>query len=45
VLADVLLAPVAPDLYRHQRAAGYPPERIAATLARLAHALLPGPME
>jgi AcrR family transcriptional regulator len=40
VLADVLLAPIAPDLFRYQREAGYPPERIAASLARLAHAVL-----
>jgi AcrR family transcriptional regulator len=43
VLADVLLAPIAPDLYRHQRSNGVTPERIAATLARLARAaLMPG---
>lgn len=41
VLTDVLLAPLAPDLYRHQREAlGYGPARISAALAELARATL-----
>jgi hypothetical protein len=43
VLTDILLAPIAPDLYRHQRDSGVSPDRIAATLGRLAHATLPAP--
>src|SRR5688500_18339854 len=43
VLTDILLAPIAPDLYRHQRDSGVSPARIAATLGRLAHATLPAP--
>lgn len=39
-LADVLLAPIAPDLYRHQRESGLGPERITATLAHLARCVL-----
>ncbi|MFC7217933.1 TetR/AcrR family transcriptional regulator [Streptomyces polyrhachis] len=40
-LADTALAPLAPELYHHQRhAQGIPPERIAASLALLARALL-----
>ncbi|MGW6915877.1 TetR/AcrR family transcriptional regulator [Kitasatospora sp. NPDC054939] len=39
-LADQLLAPLAPELFRHQRAAGLTPDRIAAALATLAHATL-----
>jgi AcrR family transcriptional regulator len=40
VLADVLLAPIAPDLYRHLREGGATPERIAGTLERLGRATL-----
>ncbi len=41
VLTDVLLAPLAPDLYRHQRETlGHGPARIAAALADLARAAL-----
>ncbi|MER7460599.1 helix-turn-helix domain-containing protein [Micromonospora sp. NPDC126480] len=41
VLADMLLAPLAPDLYRFQRAErGLSRERISASLASLAHRLL-----
>jgi AcrR family transcriptional regulator len=41
VLADVLLAPLAPDLYRHQRETlGHGPARISATLGELARVLL-----
>ncbi|MFJ4090534.1 TetR/AcrR family transcriptional regulator [Kitasatospora sp. NPDC089913] len=40
VLADQLLAPLAPELFRHQRAAGVTPERITAGLAALAHGVL-----
>ncbi|MET8848682.1 helix-turn-helix domain-containing protein [Amycolatopsis sp. NPDC004625] len=36
VLADVLLAPLAPELFLHQTSRGVPPERIAATLRTLA---------
>jgi hypothetical protein len=43
VLTDVLLAPLAPDLYRHQRETlGYGPARIGAALADLARAVLRG---
>jgi hypothetical protein len=44
VLADTLLAPVAPDLYRHLREQGVSPDRVAAALARLARAAL-APLE
>jgi AcrR family transcriptional regulator len=40
VLADVLLAPLAPDLFLHQTEAGVSPERIAASLRHLAAHLL-----
>ncbi|MER7703794.1 helix-turn-helix domain-containing protein [Kitasatospora sp. NPDC097605] len=40
VLADQLLAPLAPELFRHQREAGVTPARIAAGLAALAHGTL-----
>jgi AcrR family transcriptional regulator len=40
VLTDVLLAPLAPDLFRYQREHRYGPERIAATLERLARSVL-----
>jgi AcrR family transcriptional regulator len=40
VLADQLLAPLAPDLYRMQRDRGFDPGRIAAGLAALAHGVL-----
>src|SRR5689334_14270323 len=41
VLTDVLLAPLAPDLYRYQREKlGYAPARIGAALAALAYATL-----
>ncbi|MFB6894629.1 TetR/AcrR family transcriptional regulator [Kitasatospora sp. NPDC056327] len=40
VLADQLLAPLAPELFRHQRDSGLTPERIAAGLAVLAHGAL-----
>ncbi|GAA1035837.1 TetR/AcrR family transcriptional regulator [Virgisporangium ochraceum] len=41
VLTDVLLAALAPDLYRHQRGTlGYGPARISAALAELARATL-----
>ncbi|MFE7560654.1 TetR/AcrR family transcriptional regulator [Kitasatospora sp. NPDC057500] len=40
VLADQLLAPLAPELFRHQREAGLTPARIAAGLAVLAHGAL-----
>jgi AcrR family transcriptional regulator len=36
VLADILLAPLAPELYLHQRAQGVTPERITASLKGLA---------
>ncbi|MGW5718942.1 TetR/AcrR family transcriptional regulator [Amycolatopsis sp. NPDC003865] len=39
VLADVLLAPLAPELYLHQRALGVTPERITASLRELARLL------
>ncbi|QKV79255.1 TetR/AcrR family transcriptional regulator [Amycolatopsis sp. Hca4] len=39
VLADVLLAPLAPELFLHQASRGVPPERIAATLRWLANLL------
>ncbi|MFF7456698.1 TetR/AcrR family transcriptional regulator [Kitasatospora sp. NPDC008115] len=40
VLADQLLAPLAPELFRHQREAGLTPARITAGLAVLAHGTL-----
>ncbi|MFE6865321.1 TetR/AcrR family transcriptional regulator [Kitasatospora sp. NPDC057692] len=40
VLADQLLAPLAPELFRHQRDGGLTPDRIAAGLAVLAHGAL-----
>jgi AcrR family transcriptional regulator len=39
-LADALLAPLAPDLFAHQRASGASPEQIAADLALLARRML-----
>ena len=39
-LVDALLAPLAAEVFRHQRAGGLPPERIAAGLARLARGML-----
>jgi AcrR family transcriptional regulator len=39
-LADALLAPLAPDVYAHQRAAGRSPQAIAGALATLAHGVL-----
>lgn len=39
-LADALLAPVAPDVYAHQRAAGRSPRTIATALATLARRVL-----
>jgi AcrR family transcriptional regulator len=38
-LADVLLAPLAPELYRHQREQGLSPDRIKATLTLLARSV------
>ncbi|MFI5530332.1 TetR/AcrR family transcriptional regulator [Kitasatospora sp. NPDC051853] len=38
--ADHLLAPLAPELFRHQRDRGIPLDRITATLADLAHRIL-----
>lgn len=38
--ADILLAPLAPDLYRRQRDIGVTPERYAAALRSLAHKYL-----
>ncbi|MFF4382395.1 TetR/AcrR family transcriptional regulator [Kitasatospora sp. NPDC001547] len=40
VLADQLLAPLAPELYRHHRDRGVSPERIEAGLRLLAHRML-----
>lgn len=41
-LTDVLLAPLAPDLYRYQREKlGHEPARISSALGGLAHAVLP----
>lgn len=39
-LTDVLLAPLAPDVYTHQRAAGHAAERVAADLTLLARRTL-----
>lgn len=39
-LTDALLAPLAPDLYAHQRSTGLTAEQIADTLATLAHRAL-----
>jgi AcrR family transcriptional regulator len=41
VLADVLLAPLAPELFLHQTSRGVPAERITVTLRRLAGLLEP----
>ncbi|WP_327676213.1 TetR/AcrR family transcriptional regulator [Kitasatospora sp. NBC_00458] len=41
-LADQLLAPLAPELFRHQRDGGLTPDRITAGLAALAHGVLGG---
>ena len=40
VLADILLAPLDPALYLHQRERGVPAKRIASSLRGLAHAVL-----
>jgi AcrR family transcriptional regulator len=40
VLIDALLAPLAPDLFAHQRASGLPAEQIAAGLGALARRTL-----
>ncbi|MER6299825.1 helix-turn-helix domain-containing protein [Kitasatospora sp. NPDC001539] len=42
VLADHLLAPLAPELYRRHRDQGVSPERIEATLHHIAHRMLGG---
>ncbi|GIF32843.1 TetR/AcrR family transcriptional regulator [Actinoplanes utahensis] len=42
-LVDILLAPLAPELYQHQRRHGLDRRQIAAALDRLARALLPEP--
>ena len=39
-LADALLAPLAPDVYAHQRASGASPEQIAGDLALIARGTL-----
>lgn len=40
-LVDILLAPLAPEVYLHQRRdSGQTPEQIAAALSRVAHSLL-----
>ncbi|MBO2448037.1 TetR/AcrR family transcriptional regulator [Actinomadura barringtoniae] len=39
-LVDVLLAPLAAEVYTHQRDLGVPPERIAEALGRLARGVL-----
>ncbi|MFF4320673.1 TetR/AcrR family transcriptional regulator [Streptomyces sp. NPDC001568] len=42
VSVDVLLSPLAPEVYQFQRhTLGFPPERIAETLGRLARGVLP----
>ncbi len=40
VLVDALLAPLAPEVFAHQRAAGLAPATIAADLATLARRVL-----
>ncbi|WP_242884534.1 TetR/AcrR family transcriptional regulator [Actinomadura litoris] len=42
VLADALLAPLASEIYSHQRGQGRTPAEITAALTTLARALLPG---
>ncbi|OZM84058.1 TetR/AcrR family transcriptional regulator [Pseudonocardia sp. MH-G8] len=42
-LVDTLLAPLAAEVFGHQRAGGLTPERIAAGLTRLAHGVLAPP--
>jgi AcrR family transcriptional regulator len=42
-LVDALLAPLAPDVYQHQRHRGLTPQRITAALVQLAHGVLPPP--
>ena len=37
---DALLAPLAPDVYAHQRAAGRSPQAIAGALGAIAYAVL-----
>ena len=39
-LVDVLLAPLAAEVYRQQRADGIGPAAVTAALARLAHGVL-----
>jgi hypothetical protein len=39
-LIDALLAPLAPELYAHQRASGHSADEIAGDLATLAHRVL-----
>lgn len=40
-LVDILLAPLAPEVYLHQRQEhGYPPERIVTALTKLAGSVL-----
>ncbi|MEU8325761.1 helix-turn-helix domain-containing protein [Nonomuraea sp. NPDC048881] len=39
-LADILLAPLGPDVYAEQRRRGLTPEQITAALARLAHGIV-----
>jgi AcrR family transcriptional regulator len=41
-LVDALLAPLAPDVFAHQRASGLTAEQIAADLSALAHRALAG---
>lgn len=44
VSVDVLLSPLSPEVYQFQRhTLGFPPERIAETLGRLARGVLPDP--
>lgn len=44
VSVDALLSPLAPEVYQFQRhTLGFPPERIAETLGRLARGILPEP--
>ncbi|MGI8335964.1 TetR/AcrR family transcriptional regulator [Actinomadura scrupuli] len=42
-LADTLLAPLAPEIYLHQREQGILPGQITAALARLAHGVIAVP--